>query len=183
MLIWNIRPVGGAQGYGLDVWGRIVGVSRTVALTTGHFFGFGEPGDRSPFGLAPFYSGIPVIETFTFDDETYRRLIFAEAALNITNCGIPAINTILRSIFPGRGNTYCIDGANGPTGIWFGFGEAQDRVPFGQGPFGDRAPQGGAMTITYVFDFVLTDEEIAIVINSGVLPKPTGVKPLWLYQS
>ncbi|WP_415752057.1 DUF2612 domain-containing protein [Mesorhizobium sp. B2-1-8] len=32
------------------------------------------------------------------------------------------------------------------------------------------------MTMTYSFAFQLTPVELAIVQNSGVLPKPTGVK-------
>lgn len=31
------------------------------------------------------------------------------------------------------------------------------------------------MTMTYTFTFALTPVELAIVLNSGVLPKPTGV--------
>lgn len=37
--IWDIAT---AEGYGLDVWGRIVGVNRILSVTTGQFFGFSE---------------------------------------------------------------------------------------------------------------------------------------------
>jgi hypothetical protein len=175
--IWEIRPIGGASGYGLDVWGRIVNVKRVLTVTTSTYFGFQEAGDRTGFNQAAFWDTSPVTENFTLTDEVYRLLIFAKTALNITNSSIPAINTILRNLFPGRGNTYVTDGRNGATGTWFGFQEAGDRVGFGQGPFMDFMPLlSNNMTLTYVFDFVLNPFEIAIVTVSGVLPKPVGVK-------
>lgn len=175
--IWDIRPVGGASGVGLDIWGRIVGVSRVLSITVGSYFGFQEAGDRTGFNQASFWDASPITQNFTLNDESYRLLIFAKAALNITNSSIPAINTILRNLFPGRGNCYVTDGRNGVTGVWFGFGEAGDRAVFGFGPFSDFMPVlPNNMTLTYVFDFVLQPFEIAIVINSGVLPKPVGVK-------
>ncbi|MCW4592422.1 DUF2612 domain-containing protein, partial [Gluconacetobacter entanii] len=55
-LIWNVQT---AQGYGLDVWGRIVGISRVLTITEDLFWGFGEAGNTSaaPFGQGPFYNG------------------------------------------------------------------------------------------------------------------------------
>lgn len=211
--VWNIRRQGGAFGHGLDVWGRIVNVGRVVSLTTfGPSFGFGEAGDRTGFDQANFYSAERVTTNFTLTDEVYRLLIFARAALNLTDCSIPAINAILMNLFPDRGNAYVTDGRNGPTNVWFGFGEAQDRVPFSGvfippgdyfgfgepadrfgfdlapfyesgttdisfGPFQDFGPTVPKnMSMIYVFEFVLHPFEIAIVTNSGVLPKPVGVR-------
>ncbi len=175
--IWNIQKQGGAIGAGLDIWGRIVGVSRKLRVGAGSWFGFGEAGDRTGFNQSPFYAGQPTTYGFSLDDETYRLLIFAKAAYNLTNSSIPAINAIMMALFPGRGNAYVIDGNNGPHGLWFGFAEAQDRAVFDHGPFSDYAPPShrGNMTLTYVFEFVLTPIEIAIVVSSGVLPKPVGV--------
>lgn len=172
--VWNILT---ATGYGLDVWGRIVGVRRVVQIAEGSFFGFKEAIDRTGFDQAPFYNGQQVLFPYTLDDESYRRLIFAKAALNITNCSVPAINRILLDLFPGRGNCYVIDGRNAPWRAWFGFNEARDRESFGHGSFDDldEAIQPGNMTMTYVFEFPLEPFEIAIVSQSGVLPKSTGV--------
>lgn len=176
--IWNIRRDGGAFGYGLDVWGRIVGVGRVVSLTTfGPSFGFNEPGDRTGFDQANFFLDEQSTTNFTLTDEVYRLLIFARAALNITNSSIPAINAILMNLFPERGNAYVTDGANVDQGDFLGFGEAQDRVQFGLGPFIDlfspTLPR--PMSLVYVFEFALEPFEIAIVTDSGVLPKPVGV--------
>jgi hypothetical protein len=173
-LIWNIDT---AQGYGLDVWGRILGINRNLQVATGSYFGFGEAGDRTGFNQSPFYNGQPLTFTFALSDEAYRRLLFAKAAQNITDSSIPAINQILLNLFPNRGNCFVTDGANQSFGDWFGFGEAGDRASFDHGSFVDffQASFPDPMTLTYVFEFVLTPVELSIV-NSGVLPKPVGVK-------
>lgn len=140
--IWNIDT---AQGYGLDVWGRIIGVTRTLQLNTGgEFFGFEEQSITvQPFNQAPFFSGNALTTSFQLTDSAYRVLLFAKALANISNGSIQSINQLLLNLFPGRGNCYVTDGLN--------------------------------MTMTYTFAFVLTSVEAAIVTQSGVLPKPTGV--------
>jgi uncharacterized protein DUF2612 len=179
-LIWDIRPQGGAQGYGLDVWGRIVGVKRVLNVGTGSYFGFAEATDRTGFDQEPFYAGQPTTIGTVLSDIDYRRLIFAKAAYNITDDSIPAINAILMNLFPNRGNAYVTDGRNGAVGIFFGFAEAEDRTPFDQGPFedyDDQFPVGvGNMTMIYTFEFPMSALDVAIVLQSGVLPKPAGVR-------
>lgn len=171
-LVFNVLT---AEGYGLDVWGRIVNIPRIVTLTNTNVFGFAEAGDRVNFGQGPFYVGELVTENFTLTDAVYLQLILAKAAFNITDGSVQAINAIMMNLFPNRGNAYVTDGANGPTGIYFGFFEAGDRACFGQGPFGDHAPTSPKnMTMQYVFDFPLQPFELAIV-QSGVLPRPAGV--------
>jgi hypothetical protein len=109
----NVLNVVTAQGYGLDVWGRIVGVSRTLNVPAGSYFGFeqGNPG-AEPWGQGSFYSGQTVTSNFQLSDAAYRPLILAKAAANITNGSIPAINQILLSLFPNRGNCYATDGGD-----------------------------------------------------------------------
>lgn len=142
-LIWNVDT---AQGHGLDVWGRIVGVGRTLNLTlSGKFFGFEEATSISadPFNQSPFYSGTGISTSFELSDAGYRILIFAKALANISDGSIKSLNTLLLSLFPNRGNCYVTD--------------------------------DGLMRMTYTFKFALTPVEAAIVTQSGVLPKPTGV--------
>jgi hypothetical protein len=86
----------------------------------------------------------------TGKDDDYRTLILAKAFANVCNGSIPAINQILINLFmtpvAGRtGNFCCTDGE--------------------------------AMTMTYTSTLrpVLTPVEVAIVSQSGVLPRPTGV--------
>lgn len=177
-LIWNVET---AEGYGLDVWGRIVGVSRFIRVPNDKWFGFAEAGTISadPWNQGIFYSGQDLFHTITVDDNTYRMMIFAKAALNITDNSIPAVNNILMTImFPNRGNAYVTDGRNVVHEPWFGFQESFDGVGWNQGVFGDLLavdlPEN--MTITYVFEFDLTETEDAIVRYSGVLPKGAGVR-------
>lgn len=142
-LIWNVDT---AQGYGLDVWGRIVGVSRALRVVGGQeYLGFSEAGiGANPFNQLPFYLGATLTSNFQLSDDAYRVLIFAKALSNISDGSIPSINQILRNLFPNRGNCYVADGLD--------------------------------MTMTYTFDFILTPVELAIVEQSGVLPKSTGVQ-------
>lgn len=142
-LVWNVDT---AQGWGLDVWGRIVGVTRVLHVSaTAESFGFEEGGttDYTGFGRAPFYGGGFITSNFSLSDPAFRTLILAKALANITDGSIPALNQILLNLFPGRGNCYVVDGND--------------------------------MTMTYTFTFVLTPVERAIVAQSGVLPKSTGV--------
>ena len=108
--IWNLDT---CIGVGLDSWGRKVGIGRTLSVNTGEFFGFtgvisgvqGTSGDS--FNVGIFYSGSNITTNFTLVDHSYRQLIFAKAAANITNGSIPAQNYILMNIlFPNRGNAY-----------------------------------------------------------------------------
>lgn len=140
----RVMNIATAVGYGLDVWGRIVGVSRVVAVANFNYFGFEEalPGSE-PFNQGAFYSGETLTQNFALADPDYRMLIFAKAASNISNGSIPSINQILLNLFPGLGNCYVTDGEN--------------------------------MTMTYTFDFILTPVQLAVISQSGVLPKPAGV--------
>jgi hypothetical protein len=142
-LVMNVET---AQGYGLDVWGRIVNVSRTLAVTNPDttWLGFQEAGTPAqPFNQAPFFAGQQINDTFILTDTAYRTLIFAKALANICDGSIPAINQILLNLFPNRGNCYVIDGLD--------------------------------MTMTFKFDFALTQVELAIISQSGALPTSTGV--------
>lgn len=142
-LIWDVTT---AQGYGLDVWGRIVGVQRVVQLAgTEVWLGTtGPPGvSGDSMNVAPFYSGGSATNNYALSDDFFRLLILAKAMANICDGGTAAINQVLLNLFPGRGNCYVTD--------------------------------GGDLTMTYTFDFTLSAVELAVVTQSGVLPKPPGV--------
>src|SRR5262249_13157671 len=63
-----------AQGNGLDIWGRIVGVGRTISIIAGStFFGFEEASSWTNFyGPGTFFSGASVANTFTLSDADFR---------------------------------------------------------------------------------------------------------------
>jgi hypothetical protein len=141
-LIWNVDT---AIGYGLDVWGRIVGVVRALQVQTVSNFGFSGPSGASgdPFNVSPFYNGQSFTSNYNLTDDAFRTLIYAKALANISDGSIPALNQILLNLFPNLGNCFVAD--------------------------------NGDMTMSYVFTFHLTPVQFAIVSQSGVLPKPSGV--------
>jgi len=141
-LVWNVNT---AEGWGLDVWGRIVGVGRVLQLASTRFFGFQEADSVviTGFNVAPFYSGQSVTTNYTLSDAAYRVLVLAKALANICDGSIQGTNAVLMALFPGRGNAYVIDHRD--------------------------------MTMTYFFDFELAPIEYAIIFQSGVLPRPAGV--------
>lgn len=107
--IWNIDT---AQGFGLDIWGRIVGVNRVFPIADVAYFGFEESTTSLGFGQGVFWSGSPITTNFALSDDAYRRLILAKAMSNIIDGSMPAINQLLRNMFPGRGNAYVVDNAD-----------------------------------------------------------------------
>lgn len=131
-----------AVGFGLDIWGRIVGVGRVFPVDDSVYLGF-EGSDDVGWNQGIWWGVLGTTGNFSLSDDAYRRLILAKAMSNITDGSIPGINHILQALFAGRGNAYVQDHAN--------------------------------MTMTYKFEFVLSPVDRTIVINSGVLPKPTGV--------
>lgn len=182
-LLWNIDT---AVGYGLDVWGRRVGVSRILQVISENYFGFAEANpDSEPFNAyGSFYNGESLTQNYTLSDEAFRLLIFAKAALNITNCSYPAINAILRNLFPNRGNCYVTDVTSISGTQWFGFAESGDATGFNDQPFfsSSNLETLDNMQLTYVFEFPLQPFEVSIVTTSGVLPKPVGVFANYSYQ-
>ncbi|NTU49371.1 MAG: DUF2612 domain-containing protein [Desulfobulbaceae bacterium] len=140
--IWNIET---AVGFGLDIWGKIVGVSRYLALPELlDYFGFDNVADDwSPFDVDPFYSGLSGAGGYELTDEAYRSLIMIKALANISGTTTPELNRLLQLMFAGRGRFYALD-----------LGGMQGR---------------------YVFEFWLTAYEISIITASGVFPRPAGV--------
>lgn len=79
-----IFSVDTAQGFGLDIWGRIVGVSRAVFTDT----------------------------AYAQDDNAFRELILLKALSNISTSSAPAINQLLQNWMSGRGRCYVTDLGN-----------------------------------------------------------------------
>jgi hypothetical protein len=151
--VWNVNT---AQFWGLDIWGRIVGLPNGRLLDLGaneDTFGFNNsdvPPDWAPFNQGTFYSGPGSSTTFSLGDTAFRTLILAKALANITATTSQALNQLLRNLFPGRGVCYVIDRGQSNTAT-------------------------GGMTMTFVFEFSLSQVEYAILTQSGVMPHPAGV--------
>lgn len=124
-MVWDVES---ARGFGLDIWGRIVGVSRALYVSDSQFLGFSSSTDAVPFGSGIFWGAGRLTPNFRLTDIAYRRLILAKAALNITDCSVPAINAILRALFPDYGNVYVRD--NGDMTLTYVFGSALSKVDY-----------------------------------------------------
>lgn len=174
MFYSNIWDIDTAVGEGLDIWGRILGVKRILKVPSVTYFGFDEslPGIDG-FGSGTFYFGAPVTQNYALSDDSYRTLLLAKAATNITDGSIPSINQVLLSLFPSRGNCY-VKEVLPPNFQYFGFDEAINMAGFNQGEF-YSGKTITAMSIIYRFEFALSSVELAIVEQSGALPKPVGV--------
>ena len=141
--VWDVST---AQGFGLDIWGEIVNVSRTLKIpNTPNYFGYNEASPTSyPFNDQPFWDGnAAATQNYALSDTAYRQLILVKALANISRTSAPALNQLLQNMFAGRGRCYVND-------------------------------QGG-MQMRYTFEFVLTPYEFAIMTQSGALPRPAGV--------
>lgn len=79
--VWNVDT---AQGFGLDIWGRIVDVSRELLQNT----------------------------AVANDDDAFRELIMLKALSNISESTSPAINQLLTNWMSGRGRCYVTDRGN-----------------------------------------------------------------------
>lgn len=144
--VWDLAT---NSTFGLDVWGKIVNVSRYItAAIENDSFGFSEANDGTngfptPFGESPFYTGIQETTSVRLGDEAYRTLILAKAFSNISIVTIPEINRFLKMLFNGRGRAYCINYTD--------------------------------MTMGITCEFELYPYEKSILENYDVIPVPSGV--------
>ena len=138
-----------AQGVGLDIWGRIVGIGRMLWMANTEFFGFAyqnlENFDQAPFWIESLAQG-----QFRLTDEAYRFLIFYKAAANIGESTMQAVNALLNLLF-----------------------EAE------HGPGSCYVLETGVMEIRAVFSFYLTGYEQALLTQYGLLDRPAGVGFSW----
>ena len=94
-----------AEGYGLDVWGRIVAIGRSYLSVedTNPYFGFDPPAgvknDRlGTFNVTPFYKKI--LGKVRLADPMYRTYVFLKALINIGDSSLASLNQAVRLLFP-----------------------------------------------------------------------------------
>lgn len=144
--VWDLTT---CESFGLDMWGKIVGISRyIVAPIENDSFGFSEADDSqpdypTPFNDSPFYAGIQETTNVRLGDDAYRTLILCKAFTNISIATIPDVNKFLRMLFYQRGRAYCVNYRD--------------------------------MTIGLTFEFELAPYEESILTNYNVTPVPSGV--------
>lgn len=97
-----------AKGFGLDIWGRIVDISRRMTFPDpeGEFFGF-EDGFY-PFNQRPFSS--TAHGSYELPDDAYRRIILIKAVANILKATAPNINRLLKHAFNEKKTYFLITG-------------------------------------------------------------------------
>ena len=143
--VWNVLT---AQGWGLDVWGTIVGVSRVLRLTGTKkpCFGFAEAHSTryKPFGWAPMYSPRTNFYALSLDDESFRALIMVKARANISGCSAKDMNVALLQLFGVYGRCY--------------------------------VHEMGTMRMLFTFEFWLSALSRAILTSSNAMPRPSGVQ-------
>lgn len=138
-----------AQGIGLDIWGRIVGIGRMLWMQNTEFFGFAFQLLEN-FDHAPFWNESESEGQFRLTDEAFRFLIFYKAAANIGRGDMASVNALLNSLF-----------------------EAE------HGPANSYVLEVGPMEIRAVFTFYLSGYEQALLAQYGLLDRPAGVGFGW----
>jgi beta-lactam-binding protein with PASTA domain len=153
--VWNVDT---AQGFGLDILGRIVKVSRLLQIpNTTPYVGFDIPpqvypsqdwqtmaDNRGPTlgGDGAMYTGHNATQAYLLSDNSYRQLILAKAFANIAATTVPALNQLLQ--------------------ILYGVGQAYVQST-------------GVMAMSFNLNFTPTPIQLAILQQSGVIPVPPGV--------
>lgn len=94
-----------AEGWGLDIWGRIVAIGRAYLAVEDDtpYFGFDPPGDvvnprLDNFGNAPFYK--QVLGKVRLGDTAFRTYVFLKALINISNSSLASLNRMVKLLFP-----------------------------------------------------------------------------------
>ena len=93
-----------ARGYGLDVWGRIVGIKRATVPVSGEYLAFDPDPMSNPDGdswnNAPFN---PLTPQGLATDTVFRVYVMVKAMMNIGNGSLADLNRYFSLMFPGSG--------------------------------------------------------------------------------
>jgi hypothetical protein len=144
----NIINIQTAVGYGLDVWGRIVAVNRVLTIGAGPpYFGWDEGyPDWQPFGPGGF-------GPFYSGQKLTDNYILSDDGFRVLILAKAFSNICDGSIKSINRLLLTLFGTAGKTYV----------------------RDNRNMSFDYVFEFPLTSLQAAILTNSGVFPKPTGV--------
>ena len=95
-----------ASGYGLDIWGRIVGIDRKIkdVPSSDKYLGFeavrSVNEQAETFNNATFYAEGYGGGTYILEDEAYRYLIITKAMANVGTGSLAALNQQLKHLMP-----------------------------------------------------------------------------------
>lgn len=213
-LIWNVDS---AVGYGLDVWGRIVGVIRVVSLDATDFFGFtgsvttftgsvsgsdltvtgsagtvtigqvvtdttgalvpgtvimgqvsGPSGGDGGYTISPPQVSVPseaMVTNISSSGDPFSVSSFYAGQSTTTNFALA--DDVFRQLILAKAAANLTDGSVPSINAIL-----MNLFPHRGNAF---VQDNNNMSMTYVFTFPLSPPEQAIVVSSGVLPRPTGV--------
>jgi len=96
-----------AEGVGLDIWGEIVGVPRSLVIVdeTLQWFGFEDgtspqtPTKYQNFNNAPFFNPQQANVQYNLTDNAYRALILYKSICNISDDSVASMNRNLRYLY------------------------------------------------------------------------------------
>jgi hypothetical protein len=145
--IWNIDT---AIGYGLDRLGRVLGITRVISVPdagSGPYLGFEEAG--TPTTLTPF-----------------GQAPFYSGGAGVTT-NFSLTDAAYRTLLFAKALANICDGSIPSIN--------QLLLNLFPGLGNVYCTDGLNLTMTYTFEFPLTAVQLAIVTNSGVLPRTTGV--------
>lgn len=175
--VWNVDT---AQGFGLDIWGRIVVIGRSVKIITqDRTFGYyeawaGESGVAPPAGpviinnlafiLAPPDSEGTTDDRVTpFDDAPFYD-------------GVQSTETVVLSDAAYRKLILAKALANISDCSMPSLNNALRSLFDGSETRRCYATTNNSMDLSYVFEFTLTPVEKTLAVSAGVIPRPAGVK-------
>jgi hypothetical protein len=170
--VWNILT---AQGFGLDIWGSILGVGRTLQIpATTTYFGFnGGPG--VPFNNgAPFYAGESPTQAYQLPDSQYLSLLLAKAFANISATTIPAMNQMLQLLFGDSGVAYVVDVGNMILTLYFEFNPTPVQYAIVANTDVLPHPTGVYVNIQTPLDVPILDENGNDILDQFGLPVLQG---------
>ncbi len=167
-----------AEGAGLDNWGEILQVGRTISGPyAGDCFGFALSG-LAGFGLAPFApdSGSHDPNRITLDDELFRLLLLYKALANISASDAATQNKLLSVLIDTRVFHPLLGGTDVPEQ------SPETRPRRSKRPTARTASPGvayvleiGTMAIRWVFESPMTPVQLAVFKVAGTLARGAGV--------
>jgi len=146
--VWDLDT---AEGWGLDVLGRIVGASRIINIPAGGtFIGFEGQTTAQNWGHGVWYKGASATNNVALADPIFRRVIEAKARANICDGSSQSINRILMALFPGYGNCYVKD--NGDMTMEYHFGAPLSPVDYAIASQEGLLPKPTGVAVSIVVD-------------------------------
>ena len=164
----KVFDIESAVGWGLDNWGRILGIPRGVQVATTNWFGY-YGSQLQPWNNAPWFNPQQATQNFPLTDEAYRKLLIYKAAANIGSADAATINRLLSQVFK---NTFDHVVDNGDMSIRAVFSDYLQPVEIGILNTYGALNKGAGVQWVYLS---VNPDEVFGFDNSGYQPFDQGV--------